>query len=43
MVENHPDWFDFSCAVNLEDGVVRSVDVQSTDVGGGKLLGAERR
>jgi hypothetical protein len=29
---DHSDSFDFSCAVNLEDGLVRSVDVQSTDV-----------
>jgi hypothetical protein len=29
---DHPDTFDFSCSMNLEDGVVRSVDVKSTDV-----------
>jgi hypothetical protein len=29
---DHPETFDFSCSVNLEDGVVRSVDVKSTDV-----------
>ncbi len=29
---DHPETFEFSCAMNLEDGVVRSVDVKSTEI-----------